>query len=158
MAHFTKYLFQKKKHYTKIFMYLLVPFIMENFKFLIAYPPFFLILSTSPPPLSCHLQQPPQMFFLLPCFFGWMGDHATFDVLFCLGTLVPWDVFYTTRRQVYGGLTHCGFLLVLWFDIKHTHTKHTQRPVDWYTHINIYLHHLLCAHSSYLYYIKWLNI
>ena len=121
--------------------------------------PLFQILSTHPPPPPlCHLLPLPLLFSLLPCFFGWMGDHATFDVLFCLGTLVPWDVFYTTRRQVYGGLTHCGFLLVLWFDIKHTHTKHTQRPVDWYTHINIYLHHLLCAHSSYLYYIKWLNI
>ena len=38
----------------------------------------------------------------------------------------------------------------------HTHT-HTQGLVDWQTHINIYLHHLLCAHSNYLYYITWLN-
>ena len=53
----------------------------------------------------------------------------------------------------------CSFLLVLWFDIanKQTHTQHTQRPVDWHTHINEYLHHLLCAQSSCLYYIKWLN-
>ena len=28
-------------------------------------------------------------------------------------------------------------------------------PVDWYTHINIYLHHLLCVHKSYLYYAEW---
>ena len=52
-------------------------------------------------------------------FLGWMGDRATSDVLFyslmiwiytsSLGTLVtegPWCVFYTTRRQVYWGLTH----------------------------------------------------
>ena len=32
----------------------------------------------------------------------------------------------------------------------HTHT-HTQGPVDRHAHINIYLHHLLCAHSSYLF-------
>ena len=53
----------------------------------------------------------------------------------------------------------CSFLLVLWFDITNTqtHIQHTQRPVDWHTHINEYLHHLLCAQSSYLYYIKWLN-
>ena len=38
----------------------------------------------------------------------------------------------------------------------HTHTQHTQRPIDWHTHINIYQHHLLCAHSSYLYYTVWL--
>ena len=37
------------------------------------------------------------------------------------------------------------------------HTQHTQGPVDWHTHINIYLHHLLCAHSSCLYFVKWLN-
>ena len=38
-----------------------------------------------------------------------------------------------------------------------THTRHTQGPVDWHTHINTYLHHLLCAYSSYLYYTEWLN-
>ena len=46
----------------------------------------------------------------------------------------------------------CGFLLVLWFDIIRTHTRrhtshedthHTQGPVDWHTHINIYLYQLL---------------
>ena len=37
-----------------------------------------------------------------------------------------------------------------------THTyKHTEGPIDWHTHINIYLHHLLCTNSSYLYYIEW---
>ena len=50
--------------------------------------------------------------------------------------------------------------------ISHTHThtcahtqdtQHTQRPVDWYAHIKIYLHHLLCAHSSYLYCIEWIT-
>ena len=62
----------------------------------------------------------------------------------------------------------CGFLLVLSFDLSqthlHTHTyknthreRHTtQRSVDWHTHINTYLHQLLCAHSSYLYYIEWI--
>ena len=51
----------------------------------------------------------------------------------------------------------CGFLLVLWFDITHTkHTQHTRGPVNLHTHINIYFNHLLCAHSSYLHYNKWL--
>ena len=41
--------------------------------------PFFQILTTPP-----HLQpQPPvSLLFLLPSFFGWMGDDAKFDVLF----------------------------------------------------------------------------
>ena len=36
-------------------------------------------------------------------------------------------------------------------------TQYTQGPVDWHTHENVHLHHLLCAQSSYFYYIKWLN-
>ena len=59
---------------------------------------FFKFCPTPSPLLPCHLQPPPQLFFLLSCFFGWMGDHATFDVLFYLmiiwiytcQALVPW--------------------------------------------------------------------
>ena len=43
----------------------------------------FQILSNPlPPALSCHLQPPPSIFFLLSSFFGWMSDHTTFDVVF----------------------------------------------------------------------------
>ena len=69
--------------------------------------------------------------------------------------LGSWSMLYATRHQVYWGLT-CGFLLVLWFNITDTQThlykdtQHTQGPAYWHTHINIYLHQLLCAHSSYL--------
>ena len=57
----------------------------------------------------------------------------------------------------------CGFLLVLQVDITHiykhthTHTKHTahSEAVDLHNHLNIYLLHWLCAHSSYLYCIEW---
>ena len=31
-----------------------------------------------------HPQPPSSLVFLLPCFFGWMGDHVIFDVLFYL--------------------------------------------------------------------------
>ena len=76
-----------------------------------------------------------------------------------LATLVPegsWCVFYATRHQVNWGLIHEVFYW--WSDlITHKHTQHTQGPVDWHTCIIIYWHHLLCAHSNYLYYIKWLN-
>ena len=78
-----------------------------------------------------------------------------------LGNLVPegpWCVFYATRCQVYWSLTHnvafyCYSDLIS-HTLKHKHTHHIQGSVDWHTHINIYLHHLLYAHSSYLYYIK----
>ena len=54
--------------------------------------------------------QPPLPLFLLPCFFDWMSDRGTSDVLFytmdlhmsSLGTLVPQGpcgVFYATRHQ-----------------------------------------------------------
>ena len=49
----------------------------------------------------------------------------------------------------------------IWYHIHtnthpHKHTQHTQGPLDWHTHINIYLPHLLRAHSSYLYYNAWI--
>ena len=69
-----------------------------------------------------------------------MGDCSTFDAvllndimdlhMLSLGASVPQGsgrVFYATRHQVYWGLTQCGLLLVLSFDITHrdTHT-HTR--------------------------------
>ena len=56
---------------------------------------FFQILSKSPY-LSCCLQPPTPQLFLLSCFFGWMGDRATFDVLFYL--MILW---YTHARSWY---------------------------------------------------------
>ena len=76
-----------------------------------------------------------------------------------LGALVsegPWSVFFARRHQVYWSLTQCGFLLVIWFDITYAkHRQYIQGPADWHTHINLYLHHLLDTHSSYLYYVRW---
>ena len=69
-----------------------------------------------PPPL-CHLQPPPQLFFLLSCFLA-ESQHIWCAILHndnmdlnmsSLGTLVPeepWCMFYATRCQVYWGLTH----------------------------------------------------
>ena len=52
-------------------------------------PPF---LNFDPPPpqkkFPYHLRPPPPPIFLLSCFFGWMGDHATFDLLFYL--MITW--------------------------------------------------------------------
>ena len=103
------------------------------------------------PPLLWCLQFPPPLLILLSCFFGWMGDHTTFDVLFYLmiswmytcRALGPWCVFYATRCQYYWGLTHN--VVFCWYSdlISHKHThklkdkQHTQGSVDWHTHINI---------------------
>ena len=56
-------------------------------------------------------------------------------------------VFYATRCKVYWDLTHN--MHFYWYsDLvsyihKHKHIQHTQRPVDWQTHINIYLQHIM---------------
>ena len=86
------------------------------------------------PPLPCHLKPLTPLFFLFSCFFGWMGDHATFDVLHyladlqmsSLGTLVPegpWCMFYARRHHVCQGLIHnvVFYRTLIWY---HTH-KHT---------------------------------
>ena len=73
------------------------------------------------------------------------------------GTLIPegpWCVFYATRRQVYWGLTY-SVVFCWYFDLISYAHNDTQGPVDWHTHINIYLHHL-CAHSSYLPVTEWI--
>ena len=78
--------------------------------------------------------------------------------LLSLGTLVPegpCNVFYAQGIKFIVGLTLMTWLLVaFWFDVTHTnkYTHNTHR--DQKRHINVYLHHLLCAHSSYLYYIE----
>ena len=65
----------------------------------------FQILSN--PLFPVRLQPPRPLLILLSCFFGWMGDRATFDVLFYLmipwiyrcWVLWPWCVFHATRLQ-----------------------------------------------------------
>ena len=110
----------------------------------IAYPrpPLFQIFSNpflSPLPLSCT-----PLLFLLSFFFGWMGDHATFDAPLndimdlCLSnfdTLVPEGpccVFYVTRRQVYWDQTHVVFCRYSDL-ISHTHA-HTCARTHTHTH------------------------
>ena len=138
-------------------------------------PPPFSNFDHPPPPTSMSPPNPNHTALSVvtfPWLNGW-SCHILYAILFndnmdlymsSLGTLVPegaWCVFYATRRQVYWGLTHN--VVFYWYSylISHTqtekHTQHTQGPVDLHTHIIMYLHHLLCAHSSYLCYIKWLN-
>ena len=122
------------------------------------------------PPLPCCLQPHPHCSFccLLYLAEGWschiscaIDDNMDLHMP-SLVTLVsegPWCVFYATRSQVYWGLTHVVFY---WYSdlISHTqthkYTQHTQGLVHWHSHLNIYLNYLLCAHSSYFYYIKWI--
>ena len=62
-------------------------------------PPSFFKFCPNPfPRLLCHLQPPLQLFFQLTLFFGWMFDHATFDVLFYL--MIIW--IYTNQALLPG--------------------------------------------------------
>ena len=141
----------------------------------IAYPPPLQFFSNPPSPLTSLSPPTPTLTVFSAVLFLWLNgwpNQIWCAILFndnmdlhmsSFGTLVPkgpWCVFYATRCQVYCSLTKCSFLPVLWLDSTHTHKhiQYIQGPVDWHTHIHIYLHHyLLCAHSSYFYYIKWLN-
>ena len=93
-----------------------------------------------PTPLPCCLQPPALLLILLCYFFGWMGDHATFDVLFysmiswmyICRALGSWCMFYATRCQVYWVLT-CD-VVFCWYSnlISHTQThmhKDTHSPL-----------------------------
>ena len=92
----------------------------------------FQFLSNPSPPFPCHLQCSPPFLIQLSCFSGWMGDHATSDVLSYLmvswmypcQAWRPWCVFYATRRHVYWGLTHD--VVLCWYSDLISHTqKHT---------------------------------
>ena len=84
-------------------------------------------------PISSPTSTP--LFFLLPCFFDWMGDHMpllmSYFTKWYYGSThaIPW--YLSSRRNLLCVLcnkassllrsdTQC-FLLTLWFDIKHTH-------------------------------------
>ena len=63
----------------------LTPLFYKDLPPYIAYSSFFKFCPTPPPPpLPCRLQPQPPLLFLLSYFFDWMGDHATFGVLFYL--------------------------------------------------------------------------
>ena len=152
---------------------------MKNLQRIVNIVSFFIAPLYCLPPFSKFVQPPLTLSVLTPTnhcsFFGWMLClNGWSPILYnnimdlqmtSLGTLVPEGpscVFYATNLGV---LIHNVFFCwyLIWY---HTHTctntlthKDTQRslgPVDLHTHKNIYLHHLLCAHRSYLYYIEWI--
>ena len=60
-------------------------------------------------------------------------------------------VFYATRRRVCWGLTRFFSGTLDFTNTQtHKHTQHTQVPVEWHAHINVYLHQLLCAQSNFI--------
>ena len=116
----------------------------------IAYPlSFFKFCPTPSPLLPCHLQPPPQLFFLLSCFFDWLGDHATFDVLFYL--MLTWIYAFQALVPRYEndldmcfmqqGIRFTEVWHIMWFFIgtliwyhKHTTTHTAHSRVSGLTH------------------------
>ena len=141
-------------------------------------PPFQIL---SNPPLSPPTPTPTVLSVVLSLWLNGWSRHIWCAILLndnrdlhmsSLGTLVPEGsrcAFYATKQ----GVKVPEVWHILWFFTgtqilyqthththTHTHTRtharthartHTQGPVDWHAHINIYLHHQLCAHSSYLF-------
>ena len=145
------------------------PLFYEDPPYIAYFPTPHLILNfaTTTSPLPCHVQPlfPTVLSVVLFLWLNGWSRHIWCAILLndsmdlhmsSYGTIVsegPWCVFCAIRHQVYWSLTHN--VVFYWFSdlISHTqkYREHTQGPVDWHTHIHIYLHHLLCAYSSYLY-------
>ena len=139
-------------------------------------PPFQIL---SNPPLSPPTPTPTVLSVVLSLWLNGWSRHIWCAILLndnrdlhmsSLGTLVPEGprcAFYATKQgvkvpEVWHILWFFTGTQILYHTHTHTHTHarththththtHTQGPVDWHAHINIYLHHQLCAHSSYLF-------
>ena len=131
-------------------------------------PPFFQILFHPSPTYLSPPNATPTVFSVVLFLWlnGWsrhiwcailLNDNMNLHIS-SLGTLVPkgpWCMLCNKASSLLRSDT-CGFYSTpIWYH-KHTNTHNTLRG-HWQTHINIYLHHLLCAQNNYLYYIKWLN-
>ena len=118
------------------------------------------------PPFPCCVQPPPPLLFLLPCFFVWTGDCATFVPciilrhMSSLGTFVPEGPcceFYARRPQIYWVLTHN--VVSCWYSdsISHTHARtHTRTHTRAHTHAHAHAYAHTITYSNYLYYIEWI--
>ena len=69
-------------------------------------------LKFCPTPFYCCLQTSPPLLFLMPCFFDWMDDWATLDVLFHL--MISW---------IYKCWALVPFTRTILLCISHTYTK-----------------------------------
>ena len=111
--------------------------------------PFLQICQT---PFPCCLQPPSPLLFLLPCFFDWMGDWATFDVVFYL--MILWIYLCRLRTFVSEG-SWCMFLLAIWFNITHTNTdKHTHTHTHTHTYTHTHTHTHIHTHKD-IQYTLW---
>ena len=124
-------------------------------------PPIFKFCLHPAPCLSSPKSLPP-LFTLFFALFIWLNGwsfHIWCVILFndamdlhmlILGTLVPEEpccVFYTTRHQIYWGLIYNEIFCKYSVLISHIQTKTCSTNKG-------QKHHLLCAHSSYLYFIE----
>ena len=147
-------------------------------------PPFFQLLSNHHFPVTSNPHLPCSFFdWMGDCITFDVLFYLMIDIMHLhmsrLGTLMPegLDVCFVQQGVKSTEVWHMWFFpgTLIWYYTQtnkqtnkqtnthththtHTHTQkdtqHTQVPADSHTHINIYLHHLLSAHNSYLYYIE----
>ena len=115
-----------------------------------------------------NLQLP--LLILLSCLFHWMGDHATFDILFYLIILwiykcqasVPWyhDVCFMQQGVKFTEVWHIiWFFTSLWFDTTQTHKQRhiAHSGVNWLTHPYKYILTPPVMCSQQLCALHWMN-
>ena len=114
------------------------------------------LIYEDPPELFTGPPSTPPLLILLPCFFGWMCQHTTADVWFCL------IILYTKLVQPCY-LAICGFdnngmvfaITLIWYH-KHrqTHTGQTVTNIISHTYEYMLTPLVICAH---LYYTEWIT-
>ena len=129
--------------------------------------------------LPYHAQTLSLLLFLMFCFFGWISDRATFDVILhndimdlymsSLGILESEGscyVFYATRCPGYWGLTYNVFFvgILIWYHTHtythtHTHThkytQQTQGRIDWHPYKYILPTPVMFSQQPFV--LHWMN-
>ena len=136
---------------------LLTPCFMKTLLYYL--PPFFKFYPTPFP--NFHLHCSTVVLFFCHIWFIILCNDIVDLHMSSLGEIVPEGsccVFYEVRRQVYRGLTHCGFLLVLWFAITQTQTKTRNTTVaNRLTHAYKYILRPPVASLQQLSVLHWMN-
>ena len=119
------------------------------------------------PPFPCCVQPPPPLLFLLPCFFVWTGDCATFVpciILRHMSILAPLYLKDLAVNFMQEGLKFTEFWHTMWFlagtlILYHTHARkhaHTRTHTHTHTHAHVHAYAHTITYSNYLYYIEWI--
>ena len=102
---------------------------------------------------KCANYPPTKMIWLIYACHATEVPKRTFMMCFMQQGIKFTEIWHTVFCLYSGSISHTNTQT-------HKDIEPTQGPVDWRIHINMYLHHLLCSHNSYLisiihWYQKW---